>query len=174
MELNQKFGNKENPLHYDLRDAAVMILRIQFMHNLKAADVKIQIPKKFSFEAWALKLNVVFCQLAEGKVAGIRSGVTLQSNQCRYIGLVAKVRRKYTLAVDWLVEATRLARIDALADVTTINTELVETIKEVSRLVCGIYFKLDFGVRNQSFSTTSYIRVKKPRIPTSLRGRWNH
>ena len=77
----------------------------------------------------------MFCQLAQGKVSGIHSAAKLRSNHCRYIGLVAKVRKKYTLAVDWLVEARRLARIDALADVPTINAELVETIKEVKPLL---------------------------------------
>ena len=55
----------------------------------------------------------------------------LRAVHCFYIGLVAKTRKMYTLAVEWLMEAKRLARRDRTEDIPTISAELVETIKEV-------------------------------------------
>ena len=52
---------------------------------------------------------------------------------CLYIGLVAKFRKQYTLAVEWLREAKRLATVERTRqDIPTVQAELIDTIKEVS------------------------------------------
>ena len=67
---------------------------------------------------------------------GIASTTKLKANHCHYIGLVAKLWKRYTLAVEWLVEAKRLATIagTAVEDIPTINADLVEIIKQVKQL----------------------------------------
>ena len=48
-----------------------------------------------------------------------------------FIGVVAKLRGQYPLAVEWLKEAERLAEIDDTADVYTVQSQLLEIIKLV-------------------------------------------
>ena len=58
----------------------------------------------------------------------------LQAIHCFFIGRVAKLRKKYTLAVEWLMEAKRLGRRDGTVDTPTVDAELKKTINEVKQL----------------------------------------
>lgn len=70
------------------------------------------------------------------------SKMRLQSYHCYYLGLMAKSGKKYTLAVEWLMEAKRLAQIDGTTeDIPTINAELVETSKNVREPFFKSHFK---------------------------------
>lgn len=71
-------------------------------------------------------------QLAAGKVRGFETGTKLLASQCLYLGVVAKILEEFTLAVDWLREAKWLALIDGTTAISTVQTELVEVILEVS------------------------------------------
>ena len=46
--------------------------------------------------------------------------------------------KKYTLAVEWLLEAKLLASGDGTMDIPTVNAELVVTMTEVSHLTLGL------------------------------------
>ena len=60
----------------------------------------------------------------------------LQALHCYYIGVQAKSLDKHTLAIEWLLEAKRLATIEGkVIDIPDINAELVETIKLVRQLI---------------------------------------
>ena len=45
--------------------------------------------------------------------------------------MVAKIRKQYRLAVEWLTEATLLAKVDGTVDISIVQAELMETIREV-------------------------------------------
>ena len=47
--------------------------------------------------------------------------------------------KKYTLAVEWLTEAKRLASDDETIDVATVNAELVVTMTEVNHQTLGLH-----------------------------------
>ena len=70
-------------------------------------------------------------QLAAGKVMGIQTRAKLLASDCFYSGLVAKNDLQFNVAVEWLKEAIRLARIDGTTDISTAQTELIHIIKEV-------------------------------------------
>lgn len=63
---------------------------------------------------------------------GVRTRTKLFAVDCLYIGLIAKFRMEFTGAVEWLKVAKRLARVDGTVDVPTVQTELVDTIKDVN------------------------------------------
>ena len=69
---------------------------------------------------------------------GKEAGTKLRAVHCFYVGLLAKSRMEFTTAVEWLKEARRLAKIDATVDVSTVQTELIDTIKSVSPTVTSI------------------------------------
>ena len=63
---------------------------------------------------------------------GLETRARLDATHCLYIGLLAKLRREYTLALEWLKEARRLAKTDRTVDVPIVQAELAEMIREVS------------------------------------------
>ena len=48
-----------------------------------------------------------------------------------FIGIVAKLRGQYALAVEWLKEAERLAETDDTVDIYTVKSQLLEIVKLV-------------------------------------------
>ena len=73
-------------------------------------------------------------QLAGGNVSGRQRGTKLLAAHCLYIGLVAKARMQFTLAIEWLQQAKGLAKIDGTADIPRVQLELIDTIKQVMAL----------------------------------------
>lgn len=70
-------------------------------------------------------------QLARGWVREVQTGQTLMAANCFYMGLVAKIRGQYTLAIQWLEEAKLLAKIDGTIDVATVTAEILDVIRLV-------------------------------------------
>ena len=63
---------------------------------------------------------------------GIQTRAKLLASDCFYIGFVAREDLQFNVAVEWLKEAKRLAELDGTADISTVQTELIHMIKEVS------------------------------------------
>ena len=75
-------------------------------------------------------------QIAKGKVYGVETGARLSAADCFLIGMIAKIQKQLTLAVEWLREAERLAEIDESADIYTVQSHLLETIHLVKEESC--------------------------------------
>ena len=111
-------------------------------------------------------------QLAEGKVMGIQTRAKLLASDCFYIGIVAKNDLQFNVAVEWLKEAIRLARIDGTTDISTAQTELIHIIKEVcpERFVSafnnGKLIDLDLIIKINNYSMTNVGTFKILRTTT--------
>ena len=87
---------------------------------------------------------------------GIATAAKLQAFYCYYIGLRAKSQKKFTLAVEWLLEAKLQATIERkLVDIPAINAELVETIKHVRQLSYENLHKIDLDAKSCTNSTSN-------------------
>lgn len=85
-----------------------------------------------------------------GKISGIETRTRLTALDCLYIGRVAKSRKQYALAVEWLNEARRLAKLDQTVDIPTVQAELVALIHEVNSasIYCAPTFECLLRVRH--------------------------
>ena len=70
--------------------------------------------------------------MAAGRIKGVDTGLKLLASDCFFIGLRAKARGKYTLALDWLGEALRLAPVDGTVGNSAVKAALVDLCQEVS------------------------------------------
>ena len=56
--------------------------------------------------------------------------------------MVAKIRKQFTSAVEWLREAGRLAKLDGTVDVSSVQVELIDTIRQVKAVVVTHFYLL--------------------------------
>ena len=178
-QLKEEFKNvsgKRLPLQSDMFEAADAILQIHFMYNLNAKDVRKQNvagrhacsrgKDNFNLNCSRPKWNEYFLllQLARGLIKGKYTGVTLVALDCLFIGFVAKFNRKNTLAIDWLMEAIRLAIIDGTVGVSTVRAMLMDTIKQVKSKTVRIQ-RLSCQPRVYNFSiSTAQLGKGKSRL----------
>ena len=76
---------------------------------------------------------MIVLQIASGRIGGRRTEVNLLAFHCFHIGMRARNQRQYALAIEWLREAVRLARIDGTVDIPTVQSKLLRTIRDVSK-----------------------------------------
>ena len=104
--------------------------------------------------------KAVGLQFAEGKVWKVKTGAKLRAVHCYEIGVHAKSKGKFAMAIDWLKSAILLAYTDYTVDQAVVLSAMFETLETV-------FFKAERKSGTDSinsrwlFSTTRRFRQPK-------------